>query len=247
MTSFLEDIKFQFGAEAASHTASLLGAMGLPDAAPGQYLAGEGHDLLFLDRFGLVLRTGAQLGCPAHDLILRPLWQTSFSYYNMTISVEILPGIEAGLRSRAEMTQLATALAHDGIAFFDAGIENASYLPGGVPVVLDRGAVRQRHQQDMQSAFNKAGSPDRQSRIFKPLTDCLRGCWPENNEVPQPGTLRPFLARCAAETAKAPDDSSRLLSNQWDKNCSRKGGKPSLVVTIANAYEKRITWNQRRL
>jgi hypothetical protein len=162
------------------------------------------------------------------------------------ISISIMPGVEGVALSLKDTRMLSEALAADGIDFWDQQLANCGYvrckLPGfeyGVPVVVDRGAVRQadaswfRHSK--KSTFDNVALAGLQEKVFAPFLQKLDEC------VPKTGTssweaVKSFLYKCAHDIHQG--DKS-ILTNQWNKNAGREL-KPARVTDMAQKYETRL-------
>jgi hypothetical protein len=218
--SFLEAAEHRCGPDFARNAQTLLDAMGLPDAQPGEYLDGNESRQIFLDHYGLVIRAGSRAAAPEHKLILAPLRATKpILYRGVQRVLELMPGIRAGVSDTGDVLDVKKSLKAAGIDFWDSQRDNCGYLPikseyypNGIPVVLDRGAVKR----DMERAPGKKTTlieyHGTQQDVFAPLLKKLSRSWPANENVPV-APMKAFMEACRKDIAGKGD---RLLSNRWN-------------------------------
>jgi hypothetical protein len=225
--SFLDAMEHRAGPAFAKAAAHVLEKMSLPDPAPGEYLDGNEARLVFLDDYGLVLRAGRPLSVPENNLILAPLRATKPLTFRAARHVlELLPGVTARVRDADAVADIRKSLRACGVYFWDRQSANCGYLPirneyypNGIPVVIDRGAVKRDHNPGTMNmnGFQPVSYSGTQRDIYAPLLRKLEKAWPANENLPR-GSMRAFMLACRNDMRGS---GHNLLSNKW-------GGDPAL-------------------
>jgi hypothetical protein len=217
--TFLEAAEQRCGPEFARNAETLLRHMDLPDAQPGEYLDGNESRQIFLDHYGLVVRAGSRSNAPEHKLILAPLRATRpIMYRGVHRVLELMPGVRAGVTDTDDVLDVKKSLKAAGIDFWDSQRDNCGYLPirnefypNGIPVVLDRGAVKR----DMERAPGRKAAPieyhGTQQDVYAPLLKKLARSWPANENLPV-APMKSFMEACRRDVA---GKGGGLLSNRW--------------------------------
>lgn len=256
MQTYIDNAASRYGLTAKQRLLRIFEAFGWPDAVPGEYVEGTESSLLFLNRYGLVLRTGDKMPIPEHDLILRPLAATSAG---RDCVIELLPGVRAIADSLQVAHMLGAVLQDEDISFHDMLVQNVGYVPAalpgfpsGVPVIIDRGAVsalnvlcrefrpalKSPEIETLRQSFNRSALEGFQERFYQPLRASLQDAWPEGGR-PDRAKLAGFLAQCAAEIAKSEAGSPALLTNRWTID-GFGAGKPPKASEAGRLYALRI-------
>lgn len=256
METYSENAASRYGLIAKQRLLRIFEAFGWPDAGPGEFVEGTESSLLFLNRYGLVLRTGQKMPLPEHDLILQPLAMTSAG---RDCAIELLPGVRAIADSLQVAHMLGAVLQDEDIDFHDTLVQNVGYIPAalpafpsGVPVVIDRGAVsvlnmfccEQRYLrkgpeiETLRQSFNRSALSGFQERFYQPLRASLRDAWPEDGR-PDRAKLAQFLAQCAAEIVKSETGRPALLTNRWTID-GFDAGKPPRASEAGRLYDLRL-------
>jgi hypothetical protein len=215
----------------ARAAAQVLAALELPDPAPGEYLEGNEARQIFLDDYGLVIRAGRRLNVPENQLILAPLRATPPVRHRGALHVlELMPGIRAGLEDATETYDVHKSLRACGIDYWDAQSANGGYLPirdeyypNGIPVVLDRGAVRRGLEPGAMQKFRPVSYRGTQADIYAPLLKKLARGWPASAPLPL-RPLRAFLRACREDIEGR---GQSLLSNRWCRPAANDDGAGS--------------------
>jgi hypothetical protein len=267
--TFLPTTEDRYGGNVRGEVEKVLAAMDLPDPEPGEYLPGAEANMLFLNRYGIILRLGQARNAPEHDLILRPLrsvemeGRPAWNGRKCPVSITLLPGVEGVSRSTDKSDTLRDRLAVDGIDFWDSKLPNCGYirckLPGfenGILVVVDRGSVVEKERVEKHLEKQRAGL------IPRFLTDIFNAngkpVVAARNRSPglQEKVFAPFLdklAECLPTSGwdgvksflyKCAGDihqgENSIVTNQWNKNSDGVCGKPSDVSNMAKKYEARL-------
>lgn len=158
----------------------------LPESADESLDGTEGF-MVFLDAFGVVLRIESKNATRAERVddnarILRPLGSIDAG----EVIIEICPGTHAG-KSKPASNFLKKALKEEGVDFWDDGVPNIGHLPlatpefpEGVPVVIDRLAVRRLTN----AAKSIRPMLDIQEKIYGSLRLAFANAWPEGMDFP---------------------------------------------------------------
>jgi hypothetical protein len=254
--TFISNTEKRFGRGAAQGLVTLMRGMNLPEAYHGQFLEGTEANLLFLNKYGLVIRAGQNAFNLQHDLILKPLGAFNSFEDRSHAVIEIIPGVDGVIDSISDHNLLGECLWTDGIDFWDAQMANAGYirygeipgLPNGIPVVVDRGAVkdkifsdewRKRHNPSgagLRANFNHEALNGVQERLFQPYKSLLALAWPQQTSV-NPEIMTAFLQSC--EKAKK----EGILSSNWGG--TGRDEKSSKVVSAAESYSRSMNSGDR--
>lgn len=250
--SFITSTETRYGKGVGRALSALMRAMSLPDASEDECTIGTEANLLFLNKYGIVIRAGQPLRCPEHGLILKPLGaQTGFEERNRNV-IEIVPGVEGVIDRWDDQVFLGETLLAEGIDYRDAQMANSGYIkvdipgfPRGVPVVIDRGAVNDarfsNNWRDFQNkscnglsdSFDRAALNGFQGRHFGHLQSLLSQSWVSPHEVNKDAMVV-FLEACVKAKREG------VLSSRW---CSLDGGddyKSLGVVRKAADYARRM-------
>tara|TARA_B100000686_G_scaffold353256_1_gene458149 strand:- start:1444 stop:2217 length:774 start_codon:yes stop_codon:yes gene_type:complete len=207
MSKFLQDLSETFCAESADTVRRFMDAMGLP--LPGtydEYMDSLEGSMIFLDRYGLVLRIEArdtslcqELGndwqrVNDHPLVLRPLG----SVYSPKAVIEVCPAVHVG--TDIEVSQkLGAALKSDGVNYFDQYPQNSGYIqqPDGrmEAVVVDR--LSCTYLTDQLDAYDQLAQKHSDPQA---LFDPLREAFDHAMKLPSMKAMRRslsfFLSKC---------------------------------------------------
>ncbi|MCB1538732.1 MAG: hypothetical protein H6865_05615 [Rhodospirillales bacterium] len=117
-------------------------ALNLPVPQRDEYIAGNECLLVFLRRYGMVVRIGSNLDVDTdidHPHVLRPIAQCK----GADIVIELLPALVVEHRLEGSRRTVISILKKSGISVHDPIAENFGYLPdeSGFCLVLDRGCV----------------------------------------------------------------------------------------------------------
>jgi hypothetical protein len=253
MAGFLDLARTNVGEEFASAAAHVLEALDLPDPQAGEFVDGTESRLVFLNDCGLVVRAGEKMKTPEHARILAPLRATRpfQDAAGAEHVIEILPGAQAGITDPFDRFELSQALKEDGINFWDAGWANCGYIPvasrafpDGLPVVLDRGALKMYSaapRERLKGAFGLAAAGDvpDQKNIYASFHMAFGSAWPEGAPLPA-GKLTGLLAACRADLASP----SGVLCNIWLRDEIRDGPgcfyKTRDAMAAAETYQARL-------
>jgi hypothetical protein len=250
MTSFLEKAGRRVSREFADTAAGILQAMGLPDPQGGEFVNGHESDLVMLDDYGLVVRAGLKMQCREHARILSPLRASdAFESKGYEFVVEVLPGIRGGVYDYLERQDLQQTLSLDGILFWDDGIDNCGYLPlatpqfpKGIPVVLDRGGVKEESSYALKEDFNAAAELAAQKKIYAKLHEALAQDWPEGKALPVAPLAR-FMRACRDDMARP----GGVLCGEWESpergmifRNLHEPDKTTLAALTGSAYAQRL-------
>jgi len=207
-TDFAAALTGSFGASTARSVLAQFEKLGLPaPEAANEFVAGTAGHLLFLNRYGIVLRIESEdtsdkvLGQYSYDRVNDSPWvlQPIASIRAGKAVIELCPGVN---KADDEMIalELSEKLKGEGLTFWDNHAGNVGYVPvktpqfpKGVPVVVDRGAVNRltlsiggiRNALHGFIGFEKqevSEAAEAQANLYRPLCDRFRRGW--QGEVP---------------------------------------------------------------
>lgn len=227
-TAFLNYLCWQFNSDVARDIYLLFKDLGL--ALPEEneeFLRGLEGALVFLEDRNLVLRiewteASGELGFDAervndNPFILQPIVSITAG---LTV-LEICPGVHQA-QSLEEKRILVQTLELSGVDFWDAKLSNIGRLPfkapkfpNGIPVVIDRLALRQltNSASDVKKELNplknlisttkeKALGKNNevacqaQEFLYTPLREAFRVAWPDRYVSPDPEKMKAFWDLC---------------------------------------------------
>lgn len=215
-----------------------------------EFLAGTEGVLLFSNRYGMTLRIErpdadirlgeTQLGrIDDNPWILQPIASITAGGAVM----EICPGVHTTDNSGDSRT-LESELAATGADFYDCGTCNAGRLPvatplfpSGIPVVIDRLAVRKLSQTptDIARALARMGTDAcPQALLYKELRDAFAAAWPEGAPAPDPAAIKVFWKMMQMHRGHG------LLVAGWNEKIS-DDYKITTARIAAAAYDQRLT------
>lgn len=231
---FYEYIEQRFGSNEAIIADSIFFACGLVMPESGECIADEEGALAFLNDFGIVLRVSSRPDFPENDHVLKPLRSIPLG---SSAVLEILPGIEGVCVKNDELNLLRHKLAEENCFFWDATPQNCGYarIPSDnlesqqkIPLVLDRGSVRQIRAgeeatvraklPDLKREWQEVSFAQLQDRFFQPAKNALEDAWPTDRELPDEDTMISFWRYCAGEIKKKRHGQPSVLSNGWCAN-----------------------------
>lgn len=253
METYISNAATRYGITAKQRLLRIFDAFRWPDVTEGEFVSGTESNLLFLNRYGLVLRTGERLYTPESDLILRPLATVDAG---RDCVIDLIPGVRAIAKDWTVAPMLGAVLENEDIDFHDATAQNVGYIPAvlpdfpsGVPVVIDRGAVSELNRafreynssrnvpevQALRQSFNRETLRGIQEKFYAPLRESFESAWPRGGKPDHEGISR-FLSLCAAEIKKADAGQPAMLSNCWTRDDFDQG-KPPKAAAAAQRYE----------
>lgn len=256
MKTYTESAADRYGITAKQRLLRIFDAFRWPDAAEEEFVPGTESSLLFLNRYGLVLRTGERLYAPESDLILRPLASVDAG---RDCVIDLLPGVRAIAEDWTVAPMLGAVLEDEDIDFHDTTAQNVGYIPAalpgfpyGVPVVIDRGAVSELSRafreynparnkpevQTLRQSFNRETLRGFQEKFYAPLREGFEAAWPKGGKPDRAGVSR-FLSLCAVEVEKGESGQPAMLSNRWTRS-DFDAGKPPKAAAAALRYELRL-------
>jgi len=256
MTSYIDSAAERYGITAKQRLLRIFDAFRWPDPAEGEFVPGTESSLLFLNRYGLVLRTGERLYAPESDLILRPLASVDAG---RDCVIDLLPGVRAIAEDWRVAPMLGAVLEDEDIDFHDTTAQNVGYIPAalpgfasGVPVVIDRGAVSELNRfgrdynparnrpevHSLRQTFNRDTLRGFQDKFYAPLRESFAAAWPKGGKPDRDGIAR-FLSLCAGEVEKSAAGQPAMLSNRWTRDDFDEG-KPPQAAAAAPRYEMRL-------
>ena len=207
MNKFLSDLSETFCAESADTVRRFFDVLGIP--LPGgyeEYIDSLEGSLVFLDRYGLVLRIEARDSSLCrefgndwqrvndHPLVLRPIG----SVYSPKAVIEICPAVHVGTDIETSK-KLGENLKRDGISYFDQYPQNSGYIaqPDGrmVAVVVDR--LSCTYLNDERPGYHElaARHGDPQA-LFDPLRAAFDHAMNQKNLKSMRRSLGFFLSEC---------------------------------------------------
>ena len=185
----------------------------LPEPQDGEYLRGNDGWLVFLNKYGCVLRIEDAFAAESsnmrinHPLVLQPIGRIMVEHMN----VEICPGVKLGV-SESQRTWLKKELEKDHIQLSDSKVENLGFLnvhspefPEGLPVVIDQLAVTEGARAGVRDLWRKiTGKPAynpwyeredlpyrfTQAHFIEPLRAAFDKAWPLDEQDPQASVER---------------------------------------------------------
>lgn len=210
----------------------------LPDK--GEYLSATDGCLVFLNRYGIVIRIEVKNTSASHfhwqrindnPYVLQPLASLEVKGG----IVEICPGCH-NMDSESRVRSLSRELEKSGVRLWDDETHNVGTLPirsvkfpMGVPVVVDRLAVQDLTQNVRQvtNLFLRAAKqgmrllhlerrPDFQEVLYGPLRKSFSETWPAGKEKPDPGMIREFWGLCQQYLHKG------ILVTGWNEDRTDK-------------------------
>lgn len=253
MKTYIENATDRYGMTARQRLLRIFDAFRWPDADEGEFVSGTESSLLFLNRYGLVLRTGERLYAPESDLILRPLASVDAG---QGCVIDLLPGVRAIAEDWRVAPMLGAVLEDEDIDFYDTTAQNVGYIPAelqgfssGVPVVIDRGAVSDLSRisreynparnapevLSLRQSFNREMLRGFQEKFYAPLRESFNAAWPKGGKPDCAGISR-FLSLCTAEIENSEAGRPSILSNCWTRN-DFNAGKPPKAAAAALRYE----------
>ena len=221
-TDFVDYLQKKFKDKAT--TSAVLDAfekMGQP--APedkNEFMDGTEGALVFLNRFGLVLRIEQN-----SDFVKSPVPTDRIDYSPFILKpiasikvgkaiFEICPGCL--LDTDEEKSKfLYKQLKEQSIEFFDNQVSNSGRVPvhtplfpEGIPVVIDRGAVREltgslsyvRALLGIFKSKNFREAAAAQEELYTPLRDSFDAAWPDKSELPDTLKMKRFWNLCEGYT-----------------------------------------------
>ncbi len=235
----------------------VFGKLGLPPpVSSAEFMKGSEGQLVFLSRYGLVLRieekryaTPAQVkGAP---WVLQPLKSIDAG---MAV-VAVCPACHVG-GSMAQLVFLKERLRAQDVNFSDFQFVNFGRLPvkmplfpEGVPVVIDRGAVseltervsvlgRALEKEDpaRESAFALEARAAAET-LYRPLRQALDDAWPDASGPADPAKMQQFFKLCAVYK-----EEGKLVAG-WDDPAAIDKTKDA--ARMAGAYETRLAATER--
>jgi hypothetical protein len=242
--------------------AKIFETMDLPEPDSKEFMDGTGCQVVFLNRFGLVLKAMEPFQAKSfemtqqcksgRDLVLQPL---RYQRMNSGGALMIVPGIEMPADDDPvdHWEYLIEQSSHTPFIFRDTQPVNMGVLPtpwkvNGVktkfPVVLDHGCINAREEQGMnlRKAFHRASYQGIQDRIYGDLRSRLEEAWPKG-QLPIRSKMTEFFNECASIVSKPKDDPKRILSASWTE---LKDNYDKNKVASATHYEAHIMRDRLR-
>lgn len=248
-TDFARYLASSFDEDTACRVLDTFAKLGLPaPETQGEFVAGTDGGLVFLNRYGVVLRiekkdtsdTSAQFWSDRvndNPLILRPLATLSAGQAH----IEICPGCHT-TNDQSESRYLQAVLREQGINYWDEGAHNigrvpvkTSSFPQGLSVVVDRGAVNElttkadvaRRALTRQSAETRAAEQALEG-LYGGLCRRFVDCWEGRRE------MQDFWGLCAKYTA-----AGKLVAG-WNEATPGDAQKKQQAITAAARYDSRL-------
>jgi hypothetical protein len=230
--------------------------LGLPlPAKHEEFMRGTEGALLFLDRYGVVIRIEPKnlRICKAERMDYNPwIIQPIGSIPLGDFLFEIYPGC-AQETDRVMSEHLVDLLKSQKIHFWDTGCRNVGRMPfktvqfpEGIPVVIDTGAVKRltKEIEPVAQAMRKAlesqtfDAAEAQEKLYGPLREMFAAAWQGGNTDAVKMQAFWGLCRSAVEEGK--------LVAGWMQD-DRIWGKRKYAELTGAAYEKKLsgpTWKQ---
>lgn len=239
---FAQALPAYFPPEAQDAILRLMSGLQLPlPQDRSQFMAGTDGCLLFLNRYGVVLRF--EMKDERTELINESGWvlQPLAAFDLGSAVVEICPA--CAFEDNRDYYHLVKAeLKKENINFWDTGLRQMGRMPvstpefpQGVPVVVDRRAVRKLSGDiaPVKSAL--------QEQLYGPLRRAIAEAREEGGGL-QPQAVARFWALCAEYVAAGKlvagwNDYAPLPDNKWEYN-TPEGPKGLAVQKMAAAYDR---------
>ena len=244
-TPFVEFLINRFGDETAENVLSVFEKMELPPPEDWhEFLDGTEGGLVFLNRYGLVLRiedkkslkeNWGRKGIKDTPWILK-------SVASMDVGkavIEICPGCHLG-KSYQELDFLKDHLRAQKIDFWDAQFANFGIMPiktpsfpEGIPVVIDRGAVEsltfsvKAIGAELQKK-NAQEAAQAQASLYDPLRQAFSEAWKDT------GKMRQFWDLCRRYVRE-----EKLIAG-WEEAQAESYTKTGTAERLGRAYEDRL-------
>ena len=223
----------------------------------GEFMEGTGGGLIFLDRYGLVIRIetfSQDSDINDNPWVLQPLFQHDCGPYGKgprRVILKICPGCKPATHG-SYVAEVDKNLAESDIHYADRQIANTGHIPyftpkfpEGFPVVIDLPSVWRLNSAvaDIKDAVHKnlqklGIDQDPQQQIYGDLKNAMREAWPEGTEKPDPGKIRDFWKLCESAVAKG------ILMAGWNTdNKELKSGdyhKRGRAALAAAQYGKKL-------
>ena len=224
---------------------------------PDEFLRGTDGVLVFLNRFGIVIRVEYKNTRDPHSVttsdrisispwILEPLASIDAG----GAIIELCPGCL--LETDKEKSKfLYKQLKKQNIKFWDHTISNSGLVPirtplfpEGIPVVIDRGAVREltgglSYVRTLLGIFKSKKAREAatvQEELYKPLRDAFDEAWPDKSELPDTLKMKRFWNLCESYTKEG------KLAAGWKDGIYTIDSyyKQEEAKNVAAAYETRL-------
>jgi hypothetical protein len=249
-TAFLAYLRETFDQATAQKVVESFQKLDLPlPQDEKEFLMGTEGGLVFLNRYGMVIRienaNSPQSLFKADRIndspwILQPLATIDAG----KAVIELCPGCHFG-NDDADVSYLYEALLKQGTAFWDYGLPNVGRLPfktpqfpEGVPVVIDRLAVRKLSDsvKPVQQALMNVNddelreAAEAQERLYAPLRLAFDEGWADSGKMPQ------FWSLCREGVQEG-----KLVAG-WNEGAGFRGGsfKTDAAIEAAKHYENRL-------
>lgn len=242
---FEEELNRKFGKDTARSVMKAFDGLQLPPPdSPDSYMGASEGLILFLDRFGMVLRienAGGSLNPRINDSawVLRPIATIDAG----RALIELCPGCRATNDGRVP-EMLAEELLAERVEFWDIQCANVGILPlatpffpDGVPVVIDRLAV-----QKLSAAAEVAGCAlnrmvsaslkEAENAYYKPFAERFTAAWRQPLKAPaDPQKMKAFWDYCADQAFEG-----KLIPG-WKQN-GAQSGKPGAAAAAGLNYNR---------
>ncbi len=237
----------------------VFGKLGLPPPEQkDEFIAGTEGQLVFMSRYGLVLRVedkrhlGESGGAQAKGApwVLQPL--ASFDVGEAIVT--ICPGCRVG-GTYEQNAFLQERLNKQGVSFWDSQTVNFGRMPvnmpqfpDGIPIVIDRGAVENLSRGNVVRIKTALGlkkqdqlardAAKAEEELYGPLRHAFNDAWPDKAGPADAAKMRQFLDLCA-DYKRA----GKLVAG-WDTPDAE--GKTALAGKVAGFYEQLLRAAEKR-
>lgn len=189
--------------EAISNVIGIFSQLQLPIPSwHDEYISATKGLITMTNRYGVVIRVEeAAAGRVENPWVIQPI----ASFDAGAVIVEIVPATR-NLDNERVSQKVALELKKSGVEFFDKGgssnmgvlpVGSAAY-PKGIPVVIDRLAVR--HAGDdvyaLKDIFNDMGARNDPQEIYAPLRAAIKDAWPDHAREADAAKMTAFWRLC---------------------------------------------------
>jgi len=249
VSTFLNHIEKLYGKGDKNRHADIFNALSLPRPMEGEWIEGLGCDMVFINPYGLVLKTMPKSGFKQHmqfgrnPFVLQPIKAAEFQ----NSCLLVLPGISHAPLYRSEMNSvrfISSRLSEFSIKSEDIREENIGFLPPSngysMPILLDHGCAT-GHEKSLISAKNNDDYTKYQKNAFRTLRHLMHNCW-QGHSPKNSTALKTFLSYCHGHTSMGHQYPDKKIHSGWMdvSDDAREDYKPLKVKKAALKYNNRL-------